>query len=1234
MGKVRKFFIKALICLLIIATYLVLVDRPELTEKTKAAGTVSSVSWSLSSDDLDATATYTLTFTTENDIPTCSSEGQCGSIEANMNVPPSATSPFPSFTSAKVTVARGATTYINDQALESWSVSSGMGWLGLSIINKVSSSPQSSQVIPAGTITVTLTNVKNPSVGGVIGVNVLTSNNGNPIDGNRMGTNSSLRFGTVSLSGKVVDGSNVGVGGVRVEVHSQFGCAPGSPCFWQTTTSTADATKGNYEFAGIPAGNYIFEMSPSMDFGNQNAADLNKYAKFDPIEVAITAEGGATIPQSQTQLIVSQKKITGVVKYSGTNEVVKGASINAFSMGKGGFAMGQSGSDGAFTLTVGAGANYFVMIMPAFGPPPGQGQPGQLVPAQDFMPQQPKQISFQNEGNVAETADAGAIYVDRTDATVTGKLVDSNGATVLGGGMGAQNFQMHTYVPVNIQNGNFSFKAKSGSGQWQLEYFDMNNSNAMPDTKFAIKPGNNDLGTIKMLPLDKTITVTAKRKDNGATLPNIPVMAFSTKKMGPPFMAQTGSDGVATIKVMSGFEGRVMSNPAGSGMGGMKGGGEGKGPGGPMGIFFEWVKHAMAQEQPQGPMNSNMLYPVTPPKKVKAGDSVTFEFALADKPVSVTTVKKGTNPPQLMADGSFVNARPTSSGFDGFGGSFGGSTKGGIGTIYTTAGEFEFNAFFPPESDYIGIGKKATIGANGGSVAIEAAQKTVTVTGSVLDASNNNAVIKDASLNIMIGIFSGGAFGMGKYNPTTGTYTAKFAPGIKFRVGVAAGDPGMGVKNGGYIPNINPTEKEGKDGETITFDISLAKVDAVITGKVTDQDGKAVEGVNVFADPGLADIVGPEDGPGPGGPDGGPEFGFSATTDANGDYTINVAPNKYNLVVNARDKGLFTTGTTQVTLSSKETKTVNLSLAKADSSIEVQVKNQNGANLAGAEVQVFNDKGTIAFNAPVADDGKVKIDVPADSYTIKAGKDSPEDGVVEESAFSKVVTKKGETSSSNLQTITQSDSLAKPVTQDVSSDSPTAVSLSRSGNEEATLNIPTGALTSSSTQSGEGDGSSAIITVSPLKAQAVATKADYPIKGISIEASQGGTPITTLSGIATGEISYKESDLPAGIKEADLEVKAFNENSGQWEKVSVSSVDADSNVLTFATTHFTDFAIVSAAPSVAAAAAASSSTTTEAILPATGKNKDNSSLSLLLGGVGILLASGLVIGFRRKKSRI
>ncbi|MDP2631573.1 MAG: LPXTG cell wall anchor domain-containing protein, partial [Candidatus Uhrbacteria bacterium] len=249
-------------------------------------------------------------------------------------------------------------------------------------------------------------------------------------------------------------------------------------------------------------------------------------------------------------------------------------------------------------------------------------------------------------------------------------------------------------------------------------------------------------------------------------------------------------------------------------------------------------------------------------------------------------------------------------------------------------------------------------------------------------------------------------------------------------------------------------------------------------------------------------------------------------------------------------------------------------------------------------------------------------------------KDSPEDGIAEESAFTKVVAKKGETTSVNLQTITQNDTLAKPITQDLGSDSPTAITLSRSGNEEATLNIPSGAVTSSSSQSGEGDGSSAMITVSPLKAQAVATKADYPIKGISIEASQGGTPITSLSGIASGEISYKESDLPVGIKESDLEVKAFNENSGQWEKVSVSSVDTDSNVLTFATTHFTDFAIVSAAPSVAAAAAAASSTVTEAILPATGKDKDNSSLSLLLGGVGILLASGLIIGFRRKKSRI
>jgi len=1149
------------------------------------AGNIANPTWSIS--DLSENAsdvTYTLSFVTQTAIPSCFGGGSCGGFEISMGGGPG-NSQFPDFSNTKVTVERGGTTYVSERSLQGWELMSGQGWLGLNIMNGPTA-------IPAGEITITFIDVVNPAVGGSLSTNVLTANQGNVLDGGRNTSNSTIAIGSESVRGRILSAATgEGVANLRVEIHGMYA---GSG-FWQTNTNST----GDYSFRGVTPGQYYFEMSPGTDMQNRS---LSQYLRFDPMSIVIAEE--ETLEIDDIMLEVSSKEITGIVKYSDDSGVVVGAMVNAFSMGKGGSSFSQSGPDGRFTLRVGSGSTYYVMVNPAFGPPPGEGQGNEPRPADDFFPQSPKAISFIKGPAVAETLNLGEVLVDRADAIVTGRLKTPSGDPVVGGGMGANNFQSHTHVPIMLQqDGTFSFKAKSNSGLWRLERFDPSGSFTMPDTEFKIKSGTNNLGTITMTELGEKITVTAKRQDNDSVVPNIPIMAFNLNKQGPPYMAFTDSDGVAEIKVPEGFKGRVMANPGGEGGPGKRGpGGEGEGPGGPgegpggpgegpggpgepMGLFFEMVKHAIAAEEQveseEGHINASQLYPLTPPQKVKAGDSVTLEFGIADKLVNISTLKADTN--QLMTDGGFVEAIPANADFESFGKGFGGPTAGGQGSLYVTAGEYEFQVFYPPESDWIGVSKRVNVTESGQSVQLQTLQKTVTVTGSVLDASDDNAVIKDSSLEIMIGIFGEGGFSMGMYDPETGTYTAKFAPGMKFRIGVAAGDPGIGIRNGGYIPNINPIELEGEDGQTITQNVTLAKVDATITGKIVDQNGDAVEGVTVFADPGLAKII--DEGPGHGREEEtGPEFGFSATTNEDGEYSINVAPNNYNLIVNAKDQGLFSVETNRVEIGSGETKTANISLARADSKLIIEVNDQDGNNLEDAEVQIFNERGTIAFGTDVDSSGVVEIEIPADTYTIKAGKDSPESGTVEESDFIKVVVQNGQTVREVLTTDTLSGVLPRPVTTEVDSSSPASLALQRQGAEVAPLNIPTGALTSSSSMgsSGEEDEQSAsgnpMLTVNPLDAQTVTTKADLPIRGISVEAiDSNGNEITTLAGMVTGSIVYSEDELPPGVLEANLKIKSFNVNSGQWEEVATSVVDTDNNSVTFATTHFSDFAIVAAA---------------------------------------------------------
>ncbi|MBI2589577.1 hypothetical protein HYW32_00875 [Candidatus Berkelbacteria bacterium] len=1135
---------------------------------TARAGDITSPTWTLSDTTASATnVTYTHTFTTETAIPI-----NTGGAEIWLSVQPGMEPP--QFTSS--TLASGSTEGFAGQEINFWS--EGKGGMSISIHNK------GTTAIPAGEITLKFSGVTNPSRGGALRTNTYTKDSFTPLDG-RQGPDSNgvIAIGTQNVQGTVTEAStSAPVANFPLEIHGENG-------FWQATT----ATNGTYGFYGVPAGNYMLEMSYAMDPNSSNASSISQYLRFEQIQVTVPASGTVT---QNISLQKSSKVITGVVKYSDTGAVVANANVNAFSNGPGGFASSPTNSSGEFTLRVGGG-NYYINVMPNFfGGPGGPGNQSQT--GNDFFPRAPRQVSFVQAASVAETIAMGDVLVDRADATVTGKLEKPNGSGVNMGGMGAMNFRTHTMIPIMVQqDGNFSFKAKSGTGTWELNYFDPGASVAMPpDTQFKIDPGANNLGTIKMVALDKTITVNAKRIDGGKNegIANMPVMTFQIKRPGPPFMSFTDSTGTAQIKVPAGFEGRVMGIPGGKGGPGKREGGEGDGE------EFGWLQMfniaaAYAQEGPGGgsaggfDQETSRLFPVTAPQRAKAGDTVTLNFDLADKSVTVRTVDKNNN---AVSEGAFVNARPLGSGFTGKGGGFGGSTSGGSGTIYTTKGDFTFNTFFPPDSNYMGIAKTVTVGDNGATADLLAATKTVTVTGEVRDASNNNAVVKDGSLGIMIGLFGESGFSDGKYNPADGTYTAKFVPDTKFRIGVAAGDPGM-VQEGGYIPNISPVELEGNDGETLTQHVTLAKVDAKIKGTVKDQNGTAIKGVTITADPGLAELI----GEGPGGPGPGPEeegidFGFSDVTEDDGSYEIDVAANKYSMIVNARKEGLFVTQNVTVDIKARETKeNINLSLQKADAKATVEVNNKDSNDLGGAEVQIFNDEGTINFSSTAGSDGKVTIDLPAGTYNIKAGKDSPEDnGKVEGSAIQKVIIDKNETESMVFKTETDTGVLPAPVVQEISSSSPSTVSLSKGGDEKIALNIPAGALSSSSSSSDESSDSSSsssdpLLSVTPLDKELVPTKALEPIVGMSVDATDSsGNAITSLSGQVSGSIKYDANKLPTGVKEDNLEVRSFNEDSGIWEPVISSAVDKASDKVTFSTNHFTDFAIVAATDTTAPSA--------------------------------------------------
>lgn len=1149
-------------------------------EKARAGAiTISGAGWAVSSNTLSASdLTYTHTFTVATAVP-----ANTGRIEIRLD---SASGVPPSFQFAKI--GSTSTAALVGRTLQMYPD----GCCGMIMGIQLGATG-----IAAGTtVSLVLTTMVNPPVGGAWATNTYTLNNGTILDGNKSGgvSNGEIRVGTLALTVNITDTeTSTAIAGYPVEIHPQACCG-----MWRTKTNAT----GQATFYGVPAGTYVLEQGRGVDPNNPDSSRISQYVSFDPQNVTIPAGAAVNISVGK-----SNKTITvTVVRDDGTK--VNNANVNAFVMDGGGFAFGQTNSNGQVTLRTAVkskNSNVMVNVMPSFGPAPVPG--GQPSTQTDFVQTAPTPVSFVSAPNVAEAVSV-TLTVNKPDATVTGKIVKPDGTAASGGG-GAMNFRAHQFQPLFMDStGTFTFKTstKSAGGKWKLTFFDPSNSFSMPETDFQVNAGVNNLGTITLKAYDGSITAKTYRVDSGAdvAMSGVPIMAFDSKQPGPPTMGFSGSDGTATIKVFKGKTYRLMANPGSSGGPGQRGGGE------PNKIALRdtlfnlnLIERASAQASggPSGPSDGNQMFPITPPQKASSGDTVTFKF---DKATIGLTFATKTPAGTLVTDGAFVGCRPTGSG-EFFGGGFGGPTAGGSGSVKITKGKFSCSAFFPPDSQYSGQTKDIEV-TGAASVDLTVVQKTVTITGEIQDASSSNAKITGTTLknlNLMIGAFWPGGMGMGSVDMTNGTYTIKVPFSTDVHVGVAPQAALFGGQSD-YVPSMSDKALNGADGATLTHHLTLKKVDATISVTIKDNNGKAVEGIAISANNKMADIVGKGEPGGPGGPGvpgEGPEFAFSSVTDSTGKASIKVAPDTYNLSTNAREKGLFLTNPVNVEIASGETKEVTINLVIPDATLKVEVDNQSGADLSNAEVEIFNDDGTIAFSIIDGDDddldgkvnGTVEVKVPADTYNVTAGLDTPETGKVEESPTKKIELVKDETETTNLKTVTESDALPAPITSDVSASAPATLSLTKGGVEQMRVDIPTSAFSSGTSSSEDSSSSSSsgtsTVTVVPIEATATDTKADTAIKGMEISAlDSSGNEITSLSSQIQGAIHYDDADIPAGMTEdtfvARAEVKSFNEDSGNWESLVASDCNKATNTCSFTTNHLTEFAIVASTDTTAPAA--------------------------------------------------
>lgn len=1175
--------------------------------QTAHAGTITAASVGLSSTTESATAvTYTFNWTTATAMPKNSS----ADIEVRSSSP---NGQGPKFDTAAI----DATSSAGFRALTPRIFGGGNG-VTISVFN-------SGDAIAAGAQKLVLTGITNPSSGGVYMVNISTNNGPTSIDGQRGSPNPVATFtvGTIKVTAVVtIAGTTTPIKGVQLEVHS----APGSTSNFYVSGTTSAA--GTVSFPGLPDGPAVLEKSQNFDPNNSDAAAAAKYGRFDPRTITVSAT-----PQTVAiSLAESKKTLTGKVVRKGTTTAVKQPQVGAGSP-NGGFQNTQGGTDGTFTLKMNVdpgkgGGMVFVQIMPQMQPnqpPPGGGPGGGTPPVStadmDFGSVS-VQASFVKPASETEVIDLGNIEVPTADATVTFTLQNPDG-TASNGGAGLENSREHSFTPVMLDStGKGSAKVVSGS-LMRIQSFDPTGLYAMPATsQFTAVKGTNALGTIKKVTKDKKIVISAKTRNNGveALLSSGMAMAFDPSNPGPPDFA-TVTNGVATINTVAGTR-MVMVNPNGQFGGGPQndgggGGGGDKGKTGMLDTLRDYALGALKFEHASAaatiavsaPSDNKNLFPITAPQKVTIASTdttvtpSTFFFGSPDATFNVRTEKAGT----LVTDGAFADMS-TASGIH-----MGCPIAGGVASncpgFLNVASTL--HVMYPPNSQYAGKSTTFTLTAASGTVVKAAVlEKTVTLSGHVVNAADKSVVTGVNDLGV--GAMSEAGFTMGQANSTDGSYSMKLAPGIDYTIGAVAGRPDVAPVKNGYVLSISPGVVNGADAATVTKDIELKKLDAEISGTVVDNTGAVVKNQTIVADQGLAALIGPggPGGPGPGGPGPRPEdgilAGYTGTTDDTGSFTIPVPPGTFNLVVKSlKEQGLYDTDVHQVTVASGKTSTGNkITLAKADSTISVEVNKADGTDLTDSTLHIFNENGTVSTSIKDSDDGKTdgvfKANMPAGKYNIQAGEDFANTGKVEKTAFKSVVAQKDATVSTTLVSANQDNAIGGLVSTDVSSTGSAALNVTNGKDTAAVVTIGASTFSSGSSSSSDSSSSSSssssstTVTVAPENGVLPQTKLVQTVgSGINISANSNGNDAQPSSPVPV-EIHYKDSDVPKGVSEANMKLSYFSEQSGQYVALDNVSVNTTTNTITGTTTHFTDFAITATADTTAAAAPTSITATAKA----------------------------------------
>lgn len=757
---------------------------------------------------------------------------------------------------------------------------------------------------------------------------------------------------------------------------------------------------------------------------------------------------------------------------------------------------------------------------------PGYGQTADWV----YMGQQ-LQVNFSDNDSI-ESSNLG-IQVQNATATVTGTIKYPNGTAAANLGLNLRNSNNAQIQANTDNNGYFQIKVVAGSYGFDCFLPPNQAQYSCPSSNFTIADNETkDFGIITLT--QKTAIITGSVTCNGTPLANANVNAFVMNSQGggsgnPP--AQTGSDGSYSLYVTAGTWGVNVSSGNGSNC---------VSAGGPT------TQVTIADNQTVSNIN--------------------FTLILAD--VTINGVIKDSNGNSITNFNGYANAMDASSN-TGPGKQFGSPVQGGTFQIKLPSSAMSratVTVSPPPQGAQYSVKTPATldIAANQTySVTLIVGANDASLSGKVKDA--RGSVVTGAQGEVFISNDSNTEFHNARIQ--NGSYSFSLLGGTNWRLGYRI--------EGNYMDQPpSPNLISIASGQNATKDIFVTAADATINVTLKDPNGNLVQQGYANAHQPFNQNLSTKEPPRN---SGGQIQNGNGTIHVLGGFTYMVGaglPPEYS------DKNYMPPEEQMVKPAVNGTVNVVLKFKPADGSLKGTATLSTGGTANFGFVGCWSEKGSHTGGSIFNGSYSVSL-MKNDIWHCRGNSNMNNTDFYDSGEFT--VTTGATTNFTVTKNITLNKGvivLPQPLTESVDATQQKVITLS----DGTTITIPSGALGTSGTYTFT---ATPTVNLTPSAEAKPALGFGYTL-GVT---DSSGVAVTTLNSSVTVSFPYNPTAVSKlGLKPTDLLPKYYDTLTNTWQDVSGVTVNDTTHTITFSTSHFTDFALVTGKNSSIALAKVTTST--------------------------------------------